>query len=101
LPRELKHRPVFELAQYLGLDSCQQFWFGTTQATIAATQHHPEGLVAARWRLPFKSLGAGHGRVPIATHFWNLTNHLPLNFPPLDSLTPVAGLLFSALVSTK
>ena len=46
LPRELDFARVFDLAQYLGLDPYQQFWFSTTQATIAATQHHVEGVVA-------------------------------------------------------
>ena len=34
------------IAQYLGLDPYQQFWFSTTEATIDATQHHVEGIVA-------------------------------------------------------
>jgi hypothetical protein len=46
LPRELDFGRVFDIAQYFGLDPYQQFWFSTTQATIAATQHHVEGLVA-------------------------------------------------------
>ena len=46
LPRELQFNQVFELAQHFGLDPYQQFWFSTTQATIEATQHHVEGMVA-------------------------------------------------------
>lgn len=46
LPRELKFNQVFEIAQYFGLDPYQQFWFSTTEATIEATQHHVEGVVA-------------------------------------------------------
>ena len=46
LPRTLQFNQVFEIAQYFGLDPYQQFWFSTTQATIAATQHHVEGMVA-------------------------------------------------------
>ncbi len=37
---------VFEIAQYFGLDPYQQYWFSTTDATIEATQHHVEGIVA-------------------------------------------------------
>jgi uroporphyrinogen-III decarboxylase len=37
---------VFDIAQYFGLDPYQQFWFSTTEATIEATQHHIEGVVA-------------------------------------------------------
>lgn len=48
LPRELKFSQVFEIAQYFGLDPYQQFWFSTTDPTIAATQHHVEGVVANR-----------------------------------------------------
>ena len=29
---------VFDIAQYFGLDPYQQFWFSTTDATIAATR---------------------------------------------------------------
>ena len=47
LPRELKFGQVFEIAQYFGLDPYQQFWFSTTEATIAATQHHTEGMVGS------------------------------------------------------
>jgi uroporphyrinogen-III decarboxylase len=47
LPRELKFSQVFELAEYFGLDPYQQFWFSTTEATIKATQHHTEGMVAS------------------------------------------------------
>jgi len=46
LPRKFHFSQVFEIAQYFGLDPYQQFWFSTTQATIAATQHHVEGMVA-------------------------------------------------------
>ncbi len=46
LPRELDFSRVFDIAQYFGLDPYQQFWFSTTQSTIAATQHHVEGMVA-------------------------------------------------------
>ncbi|MCX6867477.1 MAG: hypothetical protein NTV46_14905 [Verrucomicrobia bacterium] len=46
LPRELAFSQVFDIAQHFGLDPYQQFWFSTTQATIAATQHHVEGVVA-------------------------------------------------------
>ncbi len=46
LPRELKFGDVFGIAQYFGLDPYQQFWFSTTEATIEATQHHVEGIVA-------------------------------------------------------
>jgi len=44
LPRELD--TVFDIAQYFGLDPYQQFWFSTTDSTIAAVQHHVEGIVA-------------------------------------------------------
>ena len=46
LPRELQFSQVFDIAQYFQLDPYQQFWFSTTQATIEATQHHVEGIVA-------------------------------------------------------
>ena len=46
LPRELKFNQVFDIARYFGLDPYQQFWFSTTDPTIAATQHHVEGIVA-------------------------------------------------------
>jgi hypothetical protein len=46
LPRELTFDRVFEIARWFGLDPYQQFWFSTTQATIEATQHHVEGVVA-------------------------------------------------------
>ena len=46
LPRELKFGDVFGIAQYFGLDPYQQFWLSTTEATIEATQHHVEGIVA-------------------------------------------------------
>ncbi len=44
LPAELD--TVFDIAQYLGLDPYQQFWFSTTDATIDAVQHHVEGIVS-------------------------------------------------------
>jgi Uroporphyrinogen decarboxylase (URO-D) len=47
LPRELAFHRVFDLAEYFGLDPYQQFWFSTTEATIEATQHHVEGMVAS------------------------------------------------------
>jgi hypothetical protein len=37
---------VFDIAQFFGLDPYQQFWFSTTDPTIAAVQHHVEGIVA-------------------------------------------------------
>ena len=46
LPRKLTFDRVFEIARWFGLDPYQQFWFSTTQATIEATQHHVEGVVA-------------------------------------------------------
>ena len=46
LPRKMKFSDVFDIAQYFGLDPYQQFWFSTTEATIEATQHHVEGIVA-------------------------------------------------------
>jgi hypothetical protein len=46
LPRALGFNQVFEIAQHFGLDPYQQFWFSTTDATIEATQHHVEGIVA-------------------------------------------------------
>jgi len=44
LPAELES--VFEIAEYLGLDPYQQFWFSTTVDTIDAVQHHVEGIVS-------------------------------------------------------
>lgn len=44
LPAELES--VFEISQYFGLDPYQQFWFSTTDPTIAAVQHHVEGIVS-------------------------------------------------------
>jgi hypothetical protein len=44
LPRELES--VFDIAQHFGLDPYQQFWFSTTDPTIAAVQHHVEGIVS-------------------------------------------------------
>ncbi len=44
LPRQC--RSVFDISQYFGLDPYMQFWFSTTEATIEATQHHVEGIVA-------------------------------------------------------
>lgn len=46
LPAHLTFNQIFELSAHLGLDPYQQFWFSTTQATIEATQHHVEGVVA-------------------------------------------------------
>ena len=46
LPRELRFSQVFDIAQHFGLDPYQQFWFSTTDPTIAATQHHVEGIVS-------------------------------------------------------
>ncbi|MDO8544759.1 MAG: uroporphyrinogen decarboxylase family protein [Opitutaceae bacterium] len=46
LPRTLGFAQVFDIAQWFGLDPYQQFWFSTTEATIEATQHHVEGIVA-------------------------------------------------------
>ena len=46
LPKELHYSQVFDIAQYFGLDPYQQFWFSTTDPTIAATQHHVEGMVS-------------------------------------------------------
>lgn len=45
LPKELAFSQVFAIASYFGLDPYQQFWFSTTDPTIAATQHHVEGCV--------------------------------------------------------
>jgi hypothetical protein len=44
LPANL--RSVFEIHEYFGLDPYIQFWFSTTDPTIAATQHHVEGIVS-------------------------------------------------------
>jgi hypothetical protein len=46
LPSDLKFSNVFGISQYFGLDPYIQFWFSTTEATIEATQHHVEGVVA-------------------------------------------------------
>lgn len=46
LPTRFRFCDVFDLAQHFGLDPYQQFWFSTTDPTIAATQHHVEGVVA-------------------------------------------------------
>jgi hypothetical protein len=46
LPLDLKFNNVFGISQYFGLDPYMQFWFSTTEATIEATQHHVEGVVA-------------------------------------------------------
>jgi hypothetical protein len=46
LPRELTFDRVFEIARWFGMDPYRQFWFSTTEATIEATQHHVEGIVA-------------------------------------------------------
>lgn len=45
LPSEYHFSQVIDIARYFGLDSYQQFWFSTTDPTIAATQHHVEGMV--------------------------------------------------------
>ncbi len=47
LPRELRFSDVFDIARYFALDPYQQFWFSTTEATIAATQHHVENVVGS------------------------------------------------------
>lgn len=44
LPADLTD--VFEIHDYFGLDPYKQFWFSTTACTIAAEQHHVEGVVA-------------------------------------------------------
>ncbi|PIX49314.1 MAG: hypothetical protein COZ57_03745 [Armatimonadetes bacterium CG_4_8_14_3_um_filter_66_20] len=44
LPHELES--VFDISEYFGLDPYQQFWFSTTDPTIAAVQHHVEGVVS-------------------------------------------------------
>jgi hypothetical protein len=46
LPKEYHFSEVFDIAQYFGLDPYQQYWFSTTDPTIAATQHHVEGIVS-------------------------------------------------------
>ena len=46
LPRTLRYNQVIDIARYFGLDPYQQFWFSTTDPTIAATQHHVEGVVS-------------------------------------------------------
>jgi hypothetical protein len=46
LPKSLAFSQVFDIAQHFRLDPYQQFWFSTTEATIEATQHHVEGIVA-------------------------------------------------------
>jgi hypothetical protein len=46
LPTSFGFSDVFDISQYFGLDPFMQFWFSTTQATIDATQHHVEGIVA-------------------------------------------------------
>lgn len=46
LPANLHFSQVFDIAAHFGLDPYQQFWFSTTDPTIAATQHHVEGVVA-------------------------------------------------------
>ena len=47
LPGALTFERVFDIARWFGLDPYQQFWFSTTEATIEATQHHVEGIVAS------------------------------------------------------
>jgi hypothetical protein len=44
LPRHLQS--TFDIHAYFGLDPYIQFWFSTTDPTIAAVQHHVEGVVA-------------------------------------------------------
>jgi hypothetical protein len=44
LPKGLED--VFEISEYFGLDPYKQFWFSTTDPTVAAVQHHVEGTVA-------------------------------------------------------
>ncbi len=44
LPASLQD--TFDIHTYFGLDPYIQFWFSTTDASIAATQHHVEGGVA-------------------------------------------------------
>jgi hypothetical protein len=46
LPSSLEFSNVFGISQHFGLDPYMQFWFSTTEATIEATQHHVEGMVA-------------------------------------------------------
>ena len=46
LPQSFKASQVFDIARWFDLDPYQQFWFSTTDATIEATQHHVEGIVA-------------------------------------------------------
>lgn len=37
---------VFEIHEYFGLDPYKQFWFSTTDPTVAAVQHHVDGAVS-------------------------------------------------------
>jgi hypothetical protein len=46
LSPELKFSQVIDIACHFGLDPYQQFWFSTTDPTIAATQHHVAGVVS-------------------------------------------------------
>ncbi len=46
LPRQLRFNEVLQISDHFGLDPYQQFWFSTTDPTIAATQHHVEGIVS-------------------------------------------------------
>jgi hypothetical protein len=46
LPKEYHFSQVFDIARHFGLAPYQQFWFSTTDPTIAATQHHVEGMVS-------------------------------------------------------
>jgi len=46
LPLEMEFSQVFDIARHFGLDPYQQYWFSTTDPTIAATQHHVEGMVS-------------------------------------------------------
>jgi hypothetical protein len=71
---------VFDIHDYFGLDPYIQFWFSTTDPTIAAVQHHVEGIVsnmddylALRPRLfpsheqAIESMGPGRSDRPAAT----------------------------------
>lgn len=44
LPADLAD--TFDIHEYFGLDPYKQFWFSTTAPTIAAEQHHVEGIVS-------------------------------------------------------
>ncbi len=74
LPRELKFSQVFELAEYFGLDPYQQFWFSTTEATIKATQHHTEGMVASMddYLRPLPQLYPDHSQAISGMRPWSV-----------------------------